>query len=375
MAAKLSFRINPPIAYHTYDYHYNKCLQTGFIGLPEELPAFSDRIADAATQLALMLDILPEYYFFFLKDPALIHKFIDEMTGGPGNTGLDLGITGNYTVEFQTNPLKLNIDPDFLPQAFDHYRSLSIYRDIDLRTGRKFNPNSGLRSSNPEPTVFVHSDVSFSIPSESFASYMHYVQSFAFSTRYGIGMKEPLYVWIIKKDIVESAIGETWDLIRKENGIIKQDSYPETDSEHIYKLPGAYRTTLNSVLTEDRRKVFSDAGVNEICIFGKILRDMHNRGIQVIRNEIKYKALVFENAVKESTEFELLISDPEFRSRNIICARTSADIERVEKYFYSKGLEPDMYKSDEGDTILRIANYPAHSKEQVEYLADMVMRF
>ena len=95
-----------------------------------------------------------------------------------------------------------------------------------------------------------------------------------------------------------------------------------------------------------------------------------NRGLTIIRNEIKYKSIILSNSISNNPNLVQLVKDPHFQSQNILCANTEIPREKLFGFMSGNKLELDVLAGPNASSNIRVANYPVHSKEQMEFLAD-----
>jgi phosphoserine aminotransferase len=105
-----------------------------------------------------------------------------------------------------------------------------------------------------------------------------------------------------------------------------------------------------------------------IYLLGKVARDLFEYGIERIRKETDAKAKMIYGFFEKNTEYSPFISDEKNRSKTIAVINTPDGsrniIENMKKnnIFVSTG-----YKENK-KTQIRIANFPAHSLSDTEYL-------
>jgi phosphoserine aminotransferase len=109
-----------------------------------------------------------------------------------------------------------------------------------------------------------------------------------------------------------------------------------------------------------------------IYLLGRICEDMLIMGIDRIRRETVYKAAVLYNTYEKSPLLKPFIEKNEFRSKTVINAETSVPSNEIIARLAEKGIiigpGYEKYKFKQ----IRIANYPTHSKEQFELIADLL---
>ena len=301
MIRSLSFKADPPLAFHTYNYHLKKAIKEGYNNSPRNPEKKSEIIRQLVNGLTELFEIPTNYHLTFLRENNLIEETLSSM---------------------------------------DRDDKIMIIRDIDPQTGQKFR----LETSKKSPSKsFMHLDISLSSPTDALA-YENF-QSFSFETKYGFGMEQDLLVWIIREDMLD----------------IVKEKVPGTLMEF-----DADSSKSKKCIIQDELQILS------IYILGKIIQDFLNRGLKIIRNEIKYKSIILYKSISDNPNFDPLIEDPNKQSPNIICADTDIPGEKIIDFMSRNRIEIDVLPGTDDKPIIRIANYPVHSKEQVEFLVDLI---
>lgn len=97
-----------------------------------------------------------------------------------------------------------------------------------------------------------------------------------------------------------------------------------------------------------------------------------NRGLTIIRNEIKYKSIILYKSISDNPNLYPLIKDPYWQSQNILCAEIGIPGEKIFDFMSGNRIEFDVLTGADAKSIIRVSNYPVHSKEQVELLVDLI---
>jgi phosphoserine aminotransferase len=343
MIRSLSFKVEAPQPYHTFGYHQKKAFKEGYMGSEPDPKILSKLIRHSLDGLIALFEIPAGFDLILLQDKKLLLKTLANV--GPGT----ISVAGS--TEFADNIRFYNNKVTFLD---DHAIDLSsgdvgekplIIQDIDPVTGQKAHLNNRIENLDYSALSFTHLDISCSSPTDPLD--FEKIQSFSFATRYGFGMSQDLVVWILKSDLFDM-------LVKQLNGM-----YLEFD-------PGSSKT----------KKCFvqDNVEIDRIYILGMIVQDFLNRGLTLIRNEIKYKSIILYNSINDNPNLKPLINDPKTRSLNIICAKTEIANERILNFMSDNRIEFDVLARQDTSSIIRIANYPVHSKEQMEYLADLIVK-
>lgn len=107
-----------------------------------------------------------------------------------------------------------------------------------------------------------------------------------------------------------------------------------------------------------------------IYLLGKIAEDMLYRGIKAIRQETEYKAALLYNTIEKHEAFEPFVKEKKYQSKTVVVAETKIPADQVIAKLAAKKLQVGSGYGAFKSGHIRIANFPAHSKEQIETLAD-----
>jgi phosphoserine aminotransferase len=242
--------------------------------------------------------------------------------------------------------LVLLSDNKFIHEIFsgkELCKSSMIIQDIDPETGRKYHPDKQKHSLDIIDPLFLHLDISYSSPSDPL-DYERF-QSFSFKTRYGFGMDQDCVVWIVREDLLD---------------VLKE------------KYSNAFMEFNHGVTKSKMCLVHDELKVQRIYVFAKIIQDFLSRGLIIIRNEIKYKSIILYNTISDNPNLDPLVKDPLLRSPNILCAHTEIPIQRLIDFMSGNRIEFDVLEGQDAKFTIRISNYPVHSKEQMEFLVDLI---
>ncbi len=283
--------------------------------------------------------------FKMQADEDFNHNFLSEDLSNKGSKILlhwDLKSekSGDLLPEDLKNEKSTKWSPEGLVSGDMGEMSL-IIQDIDPMTGRKLHPGDLKENLDLNDLNFIHLDISLSSPTDPLD--YNNIQSFSFETKYGFGMDQDLVVWILREDLFD-------ELADKFSG-----KFVEFD-------PGAAKSKKCILQPEIE--------IQRIYVLGKILQDFLNRGLAIIRNEIRYKSIILYNSIADNQNLVPLIKDPYFQSQNILCASTEIPRGKLFEFMSGNRIELDVLKGPDASSNIRVANYPVHSKEQMEFLVD-----
>ncbi|MBK6267261.1 aminotransferase class V-fold PLP-dependent enzyme [Marivirga sp. S37H4] len=112
-----------------------------------------------------------------------------------------------------------------------------------------------------------------------------------------------------------------------------------------------------------------------IYTLAKVAEDMLTKGVTAIRREIDYKAAILNIAVEEHPQLSHFIENPAYRSKTVSVIKTSFENSKLINHLKEKHIQIGTGYGKYKPEHIRIANFPTHSKEQMEMLVDMISAF
>lgn len=179
------------------------------------------------------------------------------------------------------------------------------------------------------------------------------IDSVFFSVQKGFGLPAGLGVWMYNERCVEKA-----QRLQKDG--IALATYHSLPSLHSFALKNQTPATPN---------------VLSIYLLGKVVGDFLRRGITTIRKETEYKAAVLYQALEKTADTKPFVQKEEFRSKTVITVSCPARLKELVTHLESRGLSPGDGYGSAKTTQLRFANFPAHSRETYDLLADSLDSF
>ena len=179
------------------------------------------------------------------------------------------------------------------------------------------------------------------------------IDSVYFSVQKGFGVPAGLGVWIYNQKMIEKA------------------KSLETKGKSI----GTYHSLLELDKYAQDNQTPETPNVLAIFVLGKVVEAMNKKGIETIRRETDYKAELLYHTLEKSNSLSPLvkITEKSQRSKTVIVAnvekQTSSD---VVNFLEKKGIVIGKGYGSFKDSQIRIANFPTHSKELMEQVADFI---
>ena len=138
---------------------------------------------------------------------------------------------------------------------------------------------------------------------------------------------------------------------------------------------GSYHTIPSLQAHAVKNQTPETPNVLSIFLLGKVLQDMLRKGIGTIRKETDYKAAVLYQELNSHPVLGAVVKEKELQSKTVIVADCGEHTEKVSRLLQTKGLFPGDGYGSFRKSQLRFANFPTHSKEHFELLADTLKSY
>ncbi len=207
-----------------------------------------------------------------------------------------------------------------------------------------------LNNTNKEKLIVVDAVSSLPYANLDFSV----IDSLYFSVQKGFGVPAGLGVWIYNQKMINKA--------------------------KTLQAKGKSLGTYHSLLELDKyardNQTPETPNVLAIFVLGKVIEAMNKKGIAMIRRETDYKAELLYHTLEQSEFLSPFIKEKSQRSKTVIVANvekgTSSD---VVAFLEKKGIVIGKGYGNFKDSQIRIANFPTHSKELIEQVADFLMEY
>lgn len=137
---------------------------------------------------------------------------------------------------------------------------------------------------------------------------------------------------------------------------------------------GSYHSLPSLLEKAEKNQTPETPNVLGIYLLGKVANDMLEKGIDQIRRETEYKAAVLYQAFQQSPILSAFVKNPKHQSKTTLVAESTTSSASIISKLSDKGLVIGSGYGKLKDKHIRIANFPTHSKEHVEMLADELMK-
>lgn len=357
MKHQVNFTPGPSQLYFTVADHAREAFRSGVPSLSHRSKLFEQISQETTSGIRELLSIPAGYEIYFTSSATeiwerVIQNLVEEKS-------LHF-VNGSFSKRFFEIAQQLNKRPEKIEaKEGEGFTELSTNVSTELIALTHNETSTGVslplefihsfKSKMPDALVAVDAVSSLPYPEIDFTK----VDSVFFSVQKGFGLPAGLGIWIVN----EKCIAKAEKLLSKGISIGSYHNIP----------------TLKSNAAKNQTP--ETPNVLGIYLLNQVVKDFLRRGVQTIRRETEYKAAILYQALEQNPLLSPFVKDKKFQSKTVIVADCQTHTERLTKHLQSKGLFPgDGYGSNK-KTQLRFANFPAHSKEQFEYLVDSIAEF
>lgn len=351
----ITFAPGPSELYFTVEDHMRKAFREGIPSISHRSKLFESFSRQATEGLKELLGIPAGYHVFFTASATEVweraiqnltaeHSFhyvngafskkFHEIAGQLGRKA-----TKNEVSTCQGFPEAISTDAELIALVANE-------TSTGVSTGNEFFKQ--VRAKNAEALLIVDAVSALPYQAIDYAT----VDSVYFSVQKGFGLPAGLGVWMVNERCIEKA-----NVLATKQNI---GSYHSIPSFLSFALKNQTPTTPN---------------VLGIYLLSKVVEDFLRRGINIIRKETEYKSAILYQALDSNPLIKSAVQKPEWRSKTTLVADTATHTPKLTQVLENQGLSPgDGYGAGK-QTQLRFANFPAHSKEVFEKLADAIQAF
>lgn len=356
MAKQIYFTPGPSQLYHTYDYHLKKSLNEQIGSISHRSTTFQKIYQETEEALTELLGVPKEFRILFLSSATDIWERIIQNLVADSSHHFVNGAFSQRFFEFAIGLGKKSTQESATPGEEFHDWSIPEGTELigvtqnETSTGYSFDPNRLAEIRSNAPDALISLDVVSSTPAVDIN--FELIDTTYFSVQKSFGMPAGLGVWLINEKAIERA----------------------RQLQSSGKSMGTYRSLDSLVKSAQKKQTPETPNVVGIYILGKIAQDMLERGIKMIRNETVYKSTLLYQTLEGQNGFAPFVKNKQNRSKTVVvaeCEQQEKLINDLQRIGLTLGKGYGKFKNDH----IRIANFPAHSKEQIELLCDKLAAF
>ncbi|MGB3468719.1 MAG: aminotransferase class V-fold PLP-dependent enzyme [Cyclobacteriaceae bacterium] len=355
MSNQVFFTPGPSQKFYSLEQHLKNALREDIISISHRSADFKRIFEETTENLKLLLNIPSEYQLFFTSSATEIWERIVQNLVYSRSHHL---VNGSFSNRFYETALAYQLQPSIAKSEFGQPLALTIPADTELiaitqnETSIGYNfPQEEIREiaeSKPADALIAVDAVSCtpSVPLD-----YSLIDTTYFSVQKCFGLPAGLGVWIVNERCIE-----------------KSEKVRESG-----KVTGFHHSIAQLKKYADKFQTPETPNVLGIYLLNKVVQDLLYRGARQIQNDCTYKSAIIYQAMTKLDWVAPFISENKYRSKTVcvgqLVGRSSADIiDGMKKHMMILGTGYGQFKDDH----IRIANFPTHSKEQMELFVDLL---
>lgn len=358
MKHHVNFTPGPSQLYFTVPDHARQAFNEGIPSLSHRSKAFDKLFAETTGSLRELLNIPAGFHIFFTGSATEIWERIFQNLVEQSSFHLE---NGSFSKRFYETGLLLGKKPEKteVPPGHGFENAIPVPEDTELIAVTHNETSTGvsvpvafinaLKQNNPRALMAVDAVSSLPYPDFDF----NHIDTLFFSVQKGFGLPAGLGVWLVNEQCVAKAQSLT--------------------ASHL--STGSYHNIASLLAHAQKNQTPETPNVLGIYLLGKVIGDFLRRGIDTIRRETEYKATILYQALENHPALAPFVKSKEFRSKTVVVADCGPHTAKLAAFLETKGLHAGGGYGPAKNTQLRFANFPAHSKEQYELLADSIAAF
>ncbi|MEQ9220437.1 MAG: aminotransferase class V-fold PLP-dependent enzyme [Cyclobacteriaceae bacterium] len=356
MSNKIFFTPGPTQLFYTYQDHFREAIKQDVGSISHRSKEFMRLFQETRENLHQLLELTDDHRIYFTGSANEIwERMVQNLVINRSHHFLN----GAFAKKFYDFALQYQKSPSKTESPFGQaYDSLDIPDDAEL-CGITLNETSNgfmfpaediyqIKKENPDCLMAIDGVSALpAIPVD-----FNYIDTAYFSVQKCFGMPAGLGVWIANKRCIEKS------------------QQMETDG----MVTGSYHSLTSFEKYGQKNQTPETPNALSIFILGKIAEDMLRRGVSYVRNESVYKSTILYQTAESISILDPFIKEKKYRSKTVAVCNAQNGSGTIIEVCKKKGWVLGSGYSDQKQNQVRIANFPMHSKEQVEQLCDFLVR-
>lgn len=353
---KIYFTPGPSELYFTFEDHFKKALKEQIPSISHRSAAFSKIYQETEENLRELFSLPESCHIGFTTSATEIWERISENLIDQNSFHL---VNGDFSEKFHKTALALSknaISVRSAPGTCCDTNEFEISQNVELIGLAQNETSTGaamplediysLREKYPEKLLTIDAVSSLPVIDLNF----NMVDSVYCSVQKCFGMPAGLGIWVYNDRCLEKA----YELMKKG------------------ALHDTYHSILNIHKFGKKHQTPCTPNVLYIYLLGKIVNDMLLKGMDMIRRESKYKAALLYNLFETHEKLSPYVKERKHRSITVATSKVRGGSETLIKKLNEKGMVVGSGYGEHKSSQIRIANFPTHSKEQMELMVDTI---
>ncbi|NJM94204.1 MAG: alanine--glyoxylate aminotransferase family protein [Cytophagales bacterium] len=343
----------PSSVFHTVEDHIRSAFRKDVPSISHRSSQFKSIFEECVSNLRLLLGLPDHYHVLFTGSATeiwerIIQNCIESRSAHVVNGSFSHRFF-EITQEYHRQPRALRAAEGTLPELegedFSADELLAvIHNETSTGVSQPLEEIYALRRRFPQLLIAV--DAVSSLPYVQID--YHQVDTVYFSVQKGFGLPAGLGVWLVNERCHEKAKS----LVSKGLSI------------------GSYHSLPSLIGQAEKNQTPETPNVLGIYLLAKVAQDMLDRGVETLRKETEFKAGMLYYTAQNHPKLRPFVQTEKWRSKTVIVAEVEDGSTPVIDALKAKGLTVGAGYGSFKSSQIRIANFPAHSKEQMQLLID-----
>jgi len=356
---ELFFTPGPSALYFTAEEHIKTALKKGVCSTSHRGQQFKDIYKECQENLRKLMDIPEEYHVLITSSANEAWERIIENCVSEESYHISMGSFSQRFAKIATQldrkVHELIVEDGTVPD----FNNIEVPENAEVITiclnesacGTAFplETINALREKYPEKLIAIDGVSGVPVIPIDFKN----IDTLYFSVQKAFGLPAGLGIWIVNERCLNKA----------------------KELESSGKVIGSYHRLPDMV---EKSKIYQTAETPNILgvyTLAKVAADMLEKGILAIRREIDYKSAILNQVIEAHPQLHHFVENDKHRSKTVKVIKTDFDssllIDHLKQKKIHVGTGYGSYKKEQ----IRIANFPTHSKEQMEMLVDLIEAF
>ncbi|MFZ9045002.1 MAG: aminotransferase class V-fold PLP-dependent enzyme [Cyclobacteriaceae bacterium] len=352
MSNTIYFTPGPSQLYFSVEQHLKNAMREDIPSISHRSSQFSHIFSETTSYIKSLLGLSDQYHIFFTSSATEVWERISQnLIEKHSYHFVNGSFADKFTQIARQNKLNVTINNPGFGKPFE---LTEISKENELISVTYNETSAGFQFDNTHleqlrkkyPQALIALDVVSVAPAVPID--FNLVDTAYLSVQKCFGLPSGLGVWIVNRRALDKAANLTT------------------------QYQGSYHS-LTSLLTSSKKNQTPETpNVLGIYLLGKVAHDMLQKGKEMMHRDTAYKSALLYQAVEENPNLSPFIQSSINRSKTVCIAKVKGKnhwlLQQFEKMGFILGEGYGEYKNDH----IRIANFPTHSKEQVEYLSDLL---
>lgn len=352
MPPSIYFTPGPSALYFTVEEHLRSALREQIPSISHRSKQFSTLYEQVVHNLRELVDLPDNYHVFFTSSATeiwertlqscVVDSSLHLVNGAFSNRFYAMASQIGKTAMIQSAPEGAVVTMEQLDEAAKPELVAVTHNETSTGAQQPVEDLLKIRVKYPEALISV--DVVSSFPQVELP--FEAIDCAYFSVQKCMGLPAGLGVWMINQRAIDRALALEKSLKTSYHGI------------------GSFWRKYQNFQTPATPNVLS------IYLFNKVLQDMLQKGLSRIRMEGKYKAALLYQLMETHQQFSPFVKEASWRSQTVVVAHAGERTPEIIESLAKDGLMVGSGYGPYNEQHIRIANFPTHSKEQMELLVD-----